>query len=127
MARITPPARALLAAAGLLGAAGVASAAAAAHLGGAFMPVASDMLLFHAAAITAVAAVAIALGGRPAFLLAGAVMALGVALFSGDLVARDLTDHALFPFAAPAGGTLLIGGWLALAAAALATRNPPGA
>ena len=127
MPRITRSTRALLAAAGLLGAAGVASAAAAAHLGGAFMPVASDMLLFHAAAIAAVAGVAIALGGRLAFVVAGAVMTLGVVLFSGDLVMRDLAEHALFPMAAPTGGTLLIGGWLALIVAALATRNPPGA
>jgi uncharacterized membrane protein YgdD (TMEM256/DUF423 family) len=40
-------------------------------------------------------------------------------VFSGDLLARDLLGSRLFPFAAPTGGTLLMVGWLAIAASAL--------
>jgi uncharacterized membrane protein YgdD (TMEM256/DUF423 family) len=39
------------------------------------------------------------------------------ALFAGDLSLRHFADHALFPFAAPIGGTLLIVSWLVLAVA----------
>jgi uncharacterized membrane protein YgdD (TMEM256/DUF423 family) len=39
------------------------------------------------------------------------------ALFAGDLSLRHFADHALFPFAAPIGGTLLIISWLVLAVA----------
>jgi uncharacterized membrane protein YgdD (TMEM256/DUF423 family) len=44
-----------------------------------------------------------------------AVLALGAALFSGDLAARAFLGGRLFPFAAPLGGSLMIFGWVALA------------
>jgi uncharacterized membrane protein YgdD (TMEM256/DUF423 family) len=40
------------------------------------------------------------------------------ALFAGDLTMRHYAGNALFPMAAPTGGTLLIVSWLALAVAA---------
>jgi uncharacterized membrane protein YgdD (TMEM256/DUF423 family) len=103
---------------GLCGTAGVALSAVAAHHGGAFIGTAANFLLFHAAAL-----LAIGLAANSRWLrIAGFVLALGLALFCGDLLGRDLAGHRLFPFAAPAGGSLLIIGWLAVAASAL-TRS----
>jgi uncharacterized membrane protein YgdD (TMEM256/DUF423 family) len=45
---------------------------------------------------------------------------VGPTLFAGDVSARALIGHRLFPMAAPTGGTILIAAWLALAIAALA-------
>ena len=50
---------------------------------------------------------------------AAAGMAVGAALFAGDVSARAFIGHRLFPMAAPTGGTILIAAWLALAIAAL--------
>ncbi|TIX01867.1 MAG: DUF423 domain-containing protein, partial [Mesorhizobium sp.] len=48
------------------------------------------------------------------------VLLVGLLLFCGDLLARDFLGSRLFPLSAPIGGTLLIAGWLAIAASALA-------
>jgi len=107
--------------AGLMGAAGVALAAAAAHGGDASrLSPASSMLLFHAPAILAALAL-VQQGVLPPMLgrVAIAGLLLGTALFSGDLTWRHFMSSALFPMAAPIGGTLLIASWLALAIAAL--------
>jgi uncharacterized membrane protein YgdD (TMEM256/DUF423 family) len=48
---------------------------------------------------------------------------IAAALFSGDLTLRQFAGHGLFPMAAPAGGTLLIVSWLALALAAAWPRR----
>ncbi len=112
--------RILVILAGIMGADGVILAAAAAHQGDAtrLMP-ASSMLLFHATAILAVAALAergiihFKIGIAAGF---GFVIAAG--LFSGDLTMRQYAGHGLFPMAAPTGGTLLIASWLLLAVAA---------
>lgn len=104
--------RMFAAAAGLMGAAGVALAAAGAHAAGAdLLNPASNMLLFHAAAV-----LALSLGGAPRLLLAvgGGLLTLGAALFSGDLALRALNGTRLFAMAAPSGGLLLIGGWLSI-------------
>jgi uncharacterized membrane protein YgdD (TMEM256/DUF423 family) len=45
---------------------------------------------------------------------------LGAALFAADVAARAYLSHRLFPFAAPAGGMIMIVSWLGLAVAALA-------
>ena len=66
------------------------------------------MLLFHAPAVLAVAALAergivhgkIAMAAAFGFVVASA-------LFAGDLTLRQFAGHRLFPFAAPTGGTLL--------------------
>jgi uncharacterized membrane protein YgdD (TMEM256/DUF423 family) len=106
---------------GLAGAAGVGLSAAAAHAGGVNLGTAASFLLAHAPALLVVGL----LGGRMA--AAGAYgLAGGLLLFCGDLVLRDLAGHRLFPFAAPAGGTLLIAAWLVVAGSAFgpAGRGP---
>jgi uncharacterized membrane protein YgdD (TMEM256/DUF423 family) len=117
--------RTLITLAALMGAAGVALAAAAAHQGDAArLGSASSMLLFHAPAVLA----AIALAERRLIhLQIGAIAAFGfviaAALFAGDLTLRQYAGYALFPMAAPTGGTLLIVSWLALALAATWPRR----
>jgi uncharacterized membrane protein YgdD (TMEM256/DUF423 family) len=112
--------RLLVGLAALAGASGVALAAAAAHGGGANLAPAAQMLLVHAPALLAVAALT-AQGWlhRPLTLLAGFALALGVLLFSGTLVLGALYGIRPFPMAAPTGGVILIGGWLLLVPAAL--------
>lgn len=106
-------------AAGLLGAAGVALLAAAAHIGGDNLHTAAAFMLAHAPALLALG---LAGGGRGRG-IAAALLFAGVALFSGDLVLRDIYGERLFPMAAPAGGTLTIAGWLAIAATAVLPRR----
>lgn len=112
----------LIVLAGLMGAAGVVLAAAGAHSKpGMGLESASQMLLFHAPAVVAAcAAIAQGLLSRPVALTAAIAMLVGAAFFSGDLVLRAYVGHRLFPMAAPAGGTILIGAWVLLAVAALA-------
>jgi uncharacterized membrane protein YgdD (TMEM256/DUF423 family) len=122
---VTAPFRALIALAGTYGACGVALAAAAAHVpDSSRLASASSMLLFHASAIAA----AVLLCERKIVhflpgIAAAAGFATGVALFAGDLALRQFADHSLFPYAAPTGGSLLIGSWLVLAIAALWPRR----
>jgi len=112
----------LLALAGLMGAGGVVLAAAGAHAApGAGLDSAAYMLLFHAAAVlggTALMQQGVLPKPWAVIVLAGWV--LGAALFSGDVALRVFAGHRLFPLAAPAGGVILIGAWLALAIAAVA-------
>jgi len=105
---------------GLFGAAGVALAALAAHAGGDMLATASNFLLMHAPALLAIGL--LARGSRP-MAFAGVALALGVALFSGDLAAREFLGDRLFPMAAPAGGTLTIVAWLGVSVAALIARS----
>jgi len=117
--------RILVILAAIMGADGVMLAAAAAHLADAArLGAASSMLLFHASAV--LGAVALAERGmvhaRIALLAAfGFVVAAG--LFAGDLTLRQYAGHALFPMAAPTGGTLLIASWLLLALSAAWPRK----
>lgn len=109
--------RILAALAGLLGAAGIAGAALAAH--GGFdenLRTASQFALVHAALVSA-----LCLATAPTLTtsLAAAVVLAGASLFCGDLALRALAGHALFPMAAPTGGSLLIAGWLLVSLAAL--------
>jgi uncharacterized membrane protein YgdD (TMEM256/DUF423 family) len=113
----------LIALAGLMGAGGVIlAAAAAAHLApGAGLDSAAYMLLFHAAAVLGGAAlVQQGVLWRPLALIVLAAWVLGAVLFSGDIALRALAGHRLFAIAAPTGGVILIGAWLALTAAAVA-------
>ena len=105
-----------------MGAAGVALAAAAAHAGGAdFGRTAAEFLILHAAALLGVSALSI---HQPRVLWGGAALALGACLFSGDLASRAFLGARLFPMAAPAGGSLMIFSWLALAGLLLWARRP---
>ena len=113
----------LIALAGLMGAGGIALAAAGAHMApGTGLDGAAYMLLFHAAAVVGGAAlVQQSVLWRPLALLVLAAWVLGAVLFSGDIAMRAFAAHRLFPMAAPSGGIILIGAWLALAIAAIAT------
>ena len=118
-------ARLLIALAGLMGAAGVALAAAAAHgTDASRLASASAMLLFHATAILAVVALlarGLLHGGIG--LIAAFGFLIGAMLFAGDLTLRQYAGHALFPMAAPTGGTVMILGWLAVTLAAVVARK----
>jgi len=111
----------LLILAGLMGAGGVVLAAAGAHAAPhAGLASAAYLLLFHAAAVLGGTALTQqGLLWQPLALAAGVAWVVGAALFADDVSARAFIGHRLFPFAAPAGGTILIAAWLALAAAAL--------
>ena len=112
----------LIALAGVMGAAGIVLAAAGAHAKpGMGLESASQMLLFHAPAIVAgCAAITQGLLSRPIALIALTAMICGAVFFSGDLAMRAYMGQRLFPMAAPAGGTILIGAWILLVIAALA-------
>ena len=112
----------LIALAGIMGAAGIMLTAAGAHSKpGVGLDSAGYLLLIHAVAVVAgSAAMRQGLLLRPlgAIVLWGFVA--GAGLFAADVAARAYLGHRLFPFAAPAGGSLLILAWLVLVAAALA-------
>jgi uncharacterized membrane protein YgdD (TMEM256/DUF423 family) len=112
--------RVLVILAGVMGCDGVILAALATHQGdAALLSPASSMLLFHALAVLAAAALIERAIIHPRFGLAAAFgFVIASALFAGDLSLRHFAGHGLFPFAAPAGGTLLIASWLTLAIAA---------
>jgi uncharacterized membrane protein YgdD (TMEM256/DUF423 family) len=108
-------ARSLVLAGGWCGALGVALSAMAAHRGGAFTGTAASFLLMHAPVFLAVGL----LGGNRILRTGCLILLVGLVVFSGDLLARDFLGSRLFPLAAPVGGTLLMAGWLAIAASAL--------
>jgi uncharacterized membrane protein YgdD (TMEM256/DUF423 family) len=110
----------LIGLAGLMGGAGVALAAASVHgTDAGRLASASAMLLFHATAIlAAVALISRGLLHDGIGLAATFGFAVGATLFASDLSFRQYGGHALFPYAAPSGGTLMILGWLAVSLAA---------
>ena len=117
--------RILIILAAVMGADGVMLAAAAAHQpDAARLASASSMLLFHSLAVLAATALAerglihVRIG-----IAAGFGFVVAAALFAGDLTLRQYAGHSLFPMAAPAGGTLLIVSWVALAVAAAWPRR----
>lgn len=79
--------------------------------------IAADYQLAHALALGGLACLAELLdvrGASAAGAAAGA-FSLGIILFSGTLYALGITGFLIAPGAAPAGGILLIAGWLTLA------------
>ncbi|NBN62463.1 DUF423 domain-containing protein [Pannonibacter tanglangensis] len=121
-AATSPLFRAGLALGGLAGALGVALSALAAHLDGTgLLSTAAEMLLFHAPAFLALAALA-QVRRVPLLPLTLGLLALGLLLFAGDLVSRAFRDARLFPMAAPTGGMLLIVGWASAALSTLVVR-----
>lgn len=83
------------------------------------MATAANFLFVHALAL-----LVISLTMLNSFLRwSGAVLFLGLTLFVGDLASRDFLDDRLFAMAAPAGGFLLILGWLGVAISALLPRR----
>jgi uncharacterized membrane protein YgdD (TMEM256/DUF423 family) len=111
----------LIALAGLMGAAGIVLTAASAHgKPGSGLDSAGYLLLLHAAAtIAGIAAERTGLLGRPLGTLALWGFVLGAGLFAADVATRAYIGSRLLPFAAPAGGIILIMSWLLLAVAAL--------
>lgn len=104
---------------GITGAIGVALLAISAHADtSGLLKTSAQMLLFHAPAVLAIGLLAQARNVPGAPFVFGA-MAAGIWLFSGDMIARVLLHTHLFPMAAPAGGLLTIGSWIALALSAL--------
>ncbi len=112
----------LIALAGLMGAAGVMLTAAGAHgKPGVGLDSAGYLLLIHAVAVIAgAAAIRSGLMLRPLGLIVLCGFVLGASLLSADVAARAYLGGRLFPFAAPAGGIVMIVSWLALVVAALA-------
>ena len=118
--RLAPIDRVLLALGALAGLLGVLASAAAAHGGGLdSLKTAAQFLLFHAPAVIGLVAL-IVTGAvhRSLTRIAGAAILVGLALFCGDLALRALLSTPLFPMAAPAGGLVLMLGWLLVGAAA---------
>lgn len=101
--------------AGVSGAGAMTAYAASAHGTHSLLGVVAPILLGHAAAFLGFAVLSARVR---AVSWTGWLVALGLILFAGDLVLRDLTGHRLFPMAAPLGGTLMIGGWLMTALSA---------
>ncbi|MBI1201965.1 MAG: DUF423 domain-containing protein [Rhodopseudomonas sp.] len=112
----------LIAVAGLMGAAGIALTAAGAHgKPGAGLDSAGWLLLIHACATLAgIVALRQGVMPRPFTTVAVAGFVVGAILFAADVSARAYLGHRLFPFAAPAGGMILILGWLGVTVAAIA-------
>jgi uncharacterized membrane protein YgdD (TMEM256/DUF423 family) len=120
--------QALIALAGLMGAIGIVLAAAGAHgKPGAGLDSAGYLLLAHAAAILSGCAVLRSgVASRPLLSIALWGFVFGACLFAADVSARAYIGSRLFPFAAPAGGTILILAWLVVAAAAFFPGSRPG-
>lgn len=107
---------------GLAGAAGVALMAASAHLDDTgLMRLAAEMLLFHAPALLAIAALS-QVRKAPLLPVAAILMTCGLILFCGDLVSRAMLGDRLFSMAAPTGGSLMILSWLAILSSVLWIR-----
>lgn len=108
--------------AALMGFAGVGLLAAAAHAAPNPPPVqmAGQVLLFHASVLfgATVARKGGYLRDMPARIALSAII-LGTLLFAADLARLGFVGAGLFPYAAPAGGWLMLGGWLVLAVAAV--------
>ncbi len=104
-----------------MGLSGIALAAAASHGGDThFLGNASTMCLAHAPVLLALY---MSHGAFRTATLSALVLCLGTIIFAGDLVARHYLGDRLFPFAAPAGGTLMMLGWLLIAAGAFFGRR----
>jgi uncharacterized membrane protein YgdD (TMEM256/DUF423 family) len=119
--------RILIIMAAIMGADGVILAALSAHQADATrLGPASSMLLFHSLAVLGT----VALAERGVIhaqigIVAAWGFVIAAALFATDLTLRQYGAQNLFAFAAPAGGTLLILSWLALAVAAAWPRSAP--
>ena len=113
--------------AGLNGALAIGFAAYGAHgVDAAVAPLmerASNSQLIHAVVLLAVDRL---VGeGRRGAVLAGALIAAGIVMFSGSLYAKTLAGPLPVPLVTPAGGISLILGWIALMAAAIDRHGPP--
>jgi uncharacterized membrane protein YgdD (TMEM256/DUF423 family) len=117
--------RTLIVLGALSGFLGVALSAMARHAtGAAYLQTVAQFLLFHAPAFLSLAAlIGTGLVHERTGTIAGVALLLGLALFCGDLAARDFLSRPLFPWAAPTGGFALMAGWLLILVAALLRRG----
>lgn len=107
--------------AGIAGAVGVATLAVGAHaVTGANLDVAGNILLFHAAALLALANA----DGQRLRGLSALLFVAGCLMFSGDLIFKAAMARSLFPLAAPSGGIALMLGWFVIAVGAFLPRRP---
>ena len=106
--------------AGLIGAFGVIFSAMAAH--------GDDPRLISAAAAACMAQAPALLALYVGFdkirtaVIASLLIGIGCILFSADLLFRTHYGNGLFPMSAPTGGTMMILGWVAIAAGAFFRR-----
>lgn len=110
---------------GLAGALGVTLLAMAAHTeASGLLQTAAHMLLFHAGIVIVIGILAHL---RHSYVLSVALILFtaGLILFCGDLISRAFSASRLFPMAAPAGGLMLIMGWLTLALSSVLFRVKP--
>ena len=116
-----------IALAGINGALALALAAYGAHgVDAAVAPLmerASLFQLIHSVALLSVDR--LAGEGRKAAVAGGLSLVLGVALFSGSLYFKAIWGALPVPMVTPAGGVLLISGWLLLAFAGFDRARPP--
>lgn len=121
---IKPPAmaRMFLTLGALQGAASVALSAVLAHgplaTAGPMAQPALTLLMWHVPGLLVIGVLARQSSSRW-LLAAGALMQLGLLLFSWNLLARALLDFQALRGLVPLGGVMLILGWLALAVASL--------
>lgn len=114
------PARLTLFFAGVIGASGVILSAMAAHGGdGRLLGTAAAVCMSQAPALLALYAGFRLVRTAP---VAGLLIGLGCLLFAGDLIFRARYGSGLFPMSAPTGGTMMILGWVAIAAGAFFRR-----
>jgi len=109
--------------AGVLGAGGVAAAAAFSHAGGPMQGPLALIALTQAPALLAFGlASALPFGLR----LGALVVGVGAVVFTADLAVRHFWGTAVFPYAAPTGGTAMIAGWVLIAVVGVVrpTRQP---
>jgi uncharacterized membrane protein YgdD (TMEM256/DUF423 family) len=111
--------RILMFSAGVAGALGVTVSAIAAHGNSPNAATAASFLLAHAPALLAIGLVAY----NNVMRWSAVVLIMGLVLFVGDLSSRDFLDDRLFAMAAPAGGFLLILGWIGIAGSVFFPRR----
>lgn len=80
---------------------------------------AATLLLIHAASTPGLVALSAVDDGRVRWLWVAAAMLAGAILFASAVALGALAGLSLFPMAAPLGGSIMIGSWVALAAGAL--------
>jgi uncharacterized membrane protein YgdD (TMEM256/DUF423 family) len=113
------PNRFLIFLAGICGALGVLLSAVAAHGRSPDTATAATFLAVHAPVFLVIGMVAF----NAVIRWSAAILFVGVALFAADMASRDFLDDRLFAMAAPAGGFLMIVGWLGVAVSALFRRR----
>ncbi len=89
--------------------------------------IAVNYLLLHAVALLGVGVLrALQPGSALPLTIAALLFTTGMIFFSGSLIVATAADLPALKVSAPWGGSALIAGWVAVAAAAFGTRNAAG-